>query len=73
MKYYCIVGKFDELTLFEHLSKVSLRIHNSANRLLIASINLDGFSLPNHGRFTKFAKLSPNQTFPLYGIYIKHY
>ena len=25
--------------------------------------------MANHGRFTKFAKLSPHQTFPLYGTY----
>ena len=29
---------------------------------------MDDFSLANHRRFTKFTKLSPRQTFPLYGI-----
>ena len=51
-------GKFGELTLFEHLGKESLANYRSANRLLIVSTNLDGFSLANHGRFAKFAKLS---------------
>ena len=32
-------------------------------------INLDGFSLANRLRFAKFAKLSPRQTFPLYGMF----
>ena len=32
---------------------------------LIASTNLDGFNLVNHGWFGKFAKLSSHQTFPL--------
>ena len=27
----------------------------------------DGYSLANHGRFSKLAKLSPNQTFLLHG------
>ena len=31
---------------------------------------LDGFSWANHGRFVKFAKLSPRQTFLLYGIHL---
>ena len=34
----------------------------------MVTINLDGFSLANCRRFAKFAKLSPRQTFPLYGI-----
>ena len=29
---------------------------------------MDGFSLANHWQFAKFAKLSPHQTFPQYGI-----
>ena len=47
---YCIVGKFGELTCFEHLM-----INISANRTLIVSTNLDGFSLANHRRFTKLS------------------
>ena len=43
------------------------QINRSTNRLSIVSANLDGFSLANHGRFAKFAKLFPRQTFPLYG------
>ena len=45
-------------------------MNRSANRLLIVSTNLDGSSLANHGWFTKFAKLSPRQTSPLYGIHM---
>ena len=49
---YCIAGKFGggkfgKLTLFKHL-KV-WRINRSANRLLIVSTTLDGYSLMNHG------------------------
>ena len=33
----------------------------------------DGFSLVNHGRFTKFSKVFPHQTFLLYGKYINLY
>ena len=44
------------------------RMNRSANRLSMVGINLDGFSLANRLRFAKFAKLSPRQTFPLYGI-----
>ena len=43
------------------------RINRSANRLLIVSTNLDGFSLTNRGQF---AKHSPCQTFLLYGTYV---
>ena len=31
------------------------RINRSANRLLIVSTNLDGFSLVNHGQFAKLS------------------
>ena len=44
------------------------RINRSANRLLIISTNLDGFSLANHGRFAKFANISHRQSFPPYSI-----
>ena len=54
---YCIAGKFGELTRFEHLVEV-WQINGSGNRLLIVNTNLDGFSLANHRRFAKFAKLS---------------
>ena len=53
---YHRVGKFGKFTLFEHLAKESL-MNRSANRLLIVSTNFSGFSLANHGQFTKFAKL----------------
>ena len=39
----------------------------SAKGLSMITINLDGFSLANCRRFAKFVKLSPRQTFPLYG------
>ena len=44
------------------------RMNGSAKGLSMVGINLDGFSLANRLRFAKFAKLSPRQTFPLYGI-----
>ena len=50
----------------EHLVKKVWRINRSSNRLLIVSFtSFDGFSLANHGWFTKFAIA----TFPLYGIW----
>ena len=65
--YYCIEGKFGELTRFEHWRMKVWQINKSANRLLIVSTNLDGFSLANRELFTKSAKLFPCQTFSLYG------
>ena len=62
-------GKVWRIDLFEHLVKESLANYRSANRLLIVSANLDGFSLVNYGRFAKFANLFPHQPFPLYGMY----
>ena len=47
------------------------RINRSANRILIVSTNLDGFSLVNHGWFTKFANFSPHQS-SLYTVYNMH-
>ena len=44
------------------------RMNRSALGLSIVTINLDGFSLANRRRFAKFAKLSPRQTFQLYGM-----
>ena len=52
--------KFGKLTRFEHLAKESLVNNRSANRLLMISTNLDGFSLANHGRFAKFTNVSPH-------------
>ena len=37
------------------------RINRSANKLLIISTNLDGFSLANHWQFAKFTNLSPTK------------
>ena len=34
------------------------RMDGFSHKVIIISKNLDGFSLANHGRFTKFAKLS---------------
>ena len=42
-------GKFGKMTRFKHWQKKVWQINGSANRLLIVSINLDGFSLANHG------------------------
>ena len=44
------------------------QINRSAKRLLTVTTTLDGFSLVNHRRFTKYTKLYTHQTFPLYGI-----
>ena len=41
-----------------------------SHKVIIISRNLDGFSLTNHRRFAKFAKLFPRQTFSLYGIHM---
>ena len=43
------------------------RMNRSAKGLSMVTTNLDGFSLANCRRFAKFTKLSPRQTFPLYG------
>ena len=45
------------------------RMNRSAIGLSMVTINLDGFSLANRRQFAKFVKLSPRQTFPLYGIW----
>ena len=39
-------------------------MNRSANRLPIVTTNLDGFSLANHRRFAKFAKLSRYTVLP---------
>ena len=52
------MGKFGEMTFLAFGEKKVWQINKSTNRLLIESTNLDGFSLANHGRFAKFAKLS---------------
>ena len=44
-------------------------MNRSSHKVVIITTSLDGFSLANHWRFTKFAKLSPCQTFPLYGTH----
>ena len=43
-------------------------MNRSAKGLSIVTTNLDGFSLAIRRRFAKFAKLSPRQTFQLYGM-----
>ena len=63
---------FGESTLFKRLAEKVWRINRSAKGLSMVTTNLDGFSLANRRRFAKFAKLSPRQTFPLYGnTYLK--
>ena len=68
---YCIAGTFGEgkvwqIDIFGRLAKNVRWISRSAKRLLIVSTKLDGFSLVDHWRLTKFAELSLRQTFPLY-------
>ena len=46
---YRIAGKFGKLTVYEHLAIETLVSYRSANWLLIASTNSDGFNLANHG------------------------
>jgi len=57
--------KFGEFTHFEHLVKKVWQINRFSQKVIIVNRNLDGFRLVNHA---KFVKLSPCQTFPLYGI-----
>ena len=45
-------------------------MNRSVRWVLIVTTTVDGFSLANHRRFAKFAKLSTRQTFPLYGTYV---
>ena len=59
---------FGEFTLFKHLAGKVWQMNRSAKGLLIVTTTLDGFGLVNRGQFTKFAKLSTHQTFPLYDI-----
>ena len=71
---YRIAGKFGRVKLwrirpFWVFGGKKFGEWTSANRLSIVTSNLYGFSLANHRRFAKFAKLSPCQTFPLYGSY----
>ena len=54
---YRIAGKFGELAILAFGERKFGGIKISANRLLIANTNLDGFSLVNHERFAEFAKL----------------
>jgi len=61
------VGKFGELTCFEHLAEKYWQMNKVSQKVITTSRNLEGFSLANHGRFAKFAELSPHQTFLLYG------
>ena len=58
---------FGKSTIFECLAEKVWRMNISAKGLSMVAIHLDGFRLANHLRFAKFAKLSPHQTFPLYG------
>ena len=43
-------------------------MNRSAKGLLIVITNLNSFSLGNHRRLAKLAKLYARQTFPLYSI-----
>jgi len=70
---YHIVGKFvgikfGKFTRFKHLAEKVWRMNRLSQKVIIVSRNLDDFSLANYGQFAKFTKLSPCQTFPLYGM-----
>ena len=67
------VWQSDSFQAFGKRKFGELRIKRLANRSFIVSIDLDGFSLVNHGQFTKFTKLSHRQTFPLYGMHAYAY
>ena len=56
---------FGEFTIFKCWQEKVWRMNRSAKGLLIVTTTLDGFSLVNHRRFAKFAKLSTCQTFYL--------
>ena len=68
---YRIAGKFGGQNVWRIYSfqafgrKKVWRVNRPAKGLSMVTTNLDGFSLANRRRF---AKLSPRQTFPLYGI-----
>ena len=58
--YYRIArGKFGGEQVWRINSSSIMRINRSVSGLSIVSTKLDDFSLVNHGRFAKFAKLSP--------------
>jgi len=70
---YYIVGKFGGgkvwwIYLLWAFGKKVWRMNIFSQKVITVSRNFVGFSLVNHGWFTKFAKLSACQTFPLYGI-----
>ena len=74
---YHIVGKFGRKCLANLLFssvwwKKVWQMNRSAKGLSMITINLDDFSLANRRRFAKFAKVSPCQTFPLYGMFLAH-
>ena len=60
---------FSKFTLFKHLVEKVWRMNKLAKGLSMVTTNLDGFTLANLRRFTKFAEVSTHQTFPLHGIY----
>ena len=65
----CLVNLF----LSSFWRKKVWQMNRSTKGLLIVTTNLDGFSLVNRRRFTKFAKFSTHQTFPLYIQYAHMY
>ena len=64
---YRIAGKFGKFTVMSVWRGKVWRMDRFSHKVILISKNLDGFSLANHGRFTKFTKLFPRQSFPLYG------
>ena len=60
-RIYSVAAKFGELTFRACIWQIS----TSANRLLIARTNLDGFGLANHGQFTKLSAMRYDIMLPL--------
>jgi len=44
-----MAGKFGEFTRFKHLAKKVWQMNRFSQKVIIASRNLDGFSLANQG------------------------
>ena len=61
-------GDFGKFTLLSVWWRKVWWMNRLSHKVIIITTGLDGFSLANHWRLTKFTKLSPHQTFPLYVI-----
>ena len=56
--------------LFQVFGEKVWQINRSAKKLLIVNIDLNGFSLVNHGWLTKFAKLYPTKLSCFMALYL---